>query len=169
MTSPRAVLWRTLSEPNFQAWVMREAERNGVCGFHVRDSQGVVQGVHTKRQHGHSDAHGFPDWVFKGPGGAIVRELKTEEGIVLPEQRRWLEDLSGAGWDAKVWRPSDEEEIRNTFKRIGAWHGLSPIRPSDNIPKRSRSPRRSTARYLRQLDIFNISGGGRSTTPRTGS
>ena len=77
--------------------MVREAARNNVCGIHLRYSHGVVQGVHTLRFGGHWDAHGFPDWIFWGEYGAIVRELKGMETRVTKDQKRCVLELAAAG------------------------------------------------------------------------
>ena len=118
MTDARTFLLRHMSEGNFERWVCREAARHGICGFHIRYSEASVQGVHTQRIHGHSDAHGFVDWVFVGPGGVLFRELKGQETRVTPHQKRWQELLGMAGADVGIWRPMDETLIRDTFREL---------------------------------------------------
>jgi hypothetical protein len=71
------------------------AEHPHVLGYHGRDSR-LNPG-----------ASGFPDWVFGGPGGAAIRELKSEHGVLKTDQRLWGRVLRAAGWDWDVWRPSD--------------------------------------------------------------
>ncbi len=61
---------------------------------------------------------GFPDLVISGPGGCIFRELKSEKGKVAPEQQTWIDMLTNAGEDAKVWRPSDWPEVVDTLKAL---------------------------------------------------
>lgn len=120
MTTPgRAMLLRHTSEANFAAWVVREAERAGWCGWSVRQSLAVVQGVHTQRRHGHSDAHGWPDWIFLKPGHRMLAvELKTSEGRLTLDQRRTHAVLSSIQDPplVVVWRPTDEALVRETFR-----------------------------------------------------
>jgi hypothetical protein len=120
-----------VSEAEFERWIVRVAARNGWCGHHVRISLAVVTGVHHakqgKKDHAfgrlecdlHDDAFGALDWQFWHPekGRYMQRELKTERGVVSRHQKRVLEDLQRCGIDAKVWRPSDENEIVATFSR----------------------------------------------------
>lgn len=118
-TSGRAILLRHTSEKNFAAWVVREAHRNGWCGWSVRQSLAVVQGVHTQRLDGHSDAHGWPDWIFWTPGKPLLPiELKTVEGRLDRDQR--CNHASLAQTDpptaVHVWRPTDEDQIRRIFR-----------------------------------------------------
>lgn len=53
------------------------------------------------------DGKGFPDCVFVGLSGSLLRELKSERGSLSPEQKQWLGWLKAAGLDADVWRPRD--------------------------------------------------------------
>jgi VRR-NUC domain-containing protein len=53
------------------------------------------------------DGAGFPDLVIVGPGGLLVRELKSSTGVVEDEQRVWLDMLAAAGADVKVWTDAD--------------------------------------------------------------
>jgi hypothetical protein len=71
------------------------AEHPQLLGYHGRDSR-LNPG-----------ASGFPDWVFCGPGGAAVRELKSEHGVLKPDQRLWGRRMLDAGWNYDIWRPSD--------------------------------------------------------------
>ena len=45
----------------------------------------------------------------------MFRELKSAKGVMSNEQTVWLLTLNEAGADAKVWRPSDYEEIEQTL------------------------------------------------------
>jgi hypothetical protein len=60
--------------------------------FHVRNSRGM--------------APGWPDLVIIGTH-VLYRELKTEAGVLSPEQRRIGSRLTRAGADWAVWRPRD--------------------------------------------------------------
>jgi hypothetical protein len=106
-----------VSEAEFERWVVRVAARNGWCGHHVRISLAVVTGVHHVKRDLHDDAFGALDWQFWHPekGRYMQRELKTQHGVVSRHQKRVVADLQRCGVDAKVWRPSDEDEIVATF------------------------------------------------------
>ena len=119
-TSARAILLRYTSEQNFEDWVVRQAERHGFCGFHVRHSVASVRGVHRlgRLTNDHSDAFGWPDWQFYRAGGPILyRELKSDDGVLSVYQKQCHERLRMAGADVAVWRPSDEQLILDTFRR----------------------------------------------------
>lgn len=74
--------------------------------FHFPDSRRV-------------DTPGWPDRVLIGPHGVLFRELKTETGVLSRDQRVTGYQLTAAGLDFAVWRPSDlasgriEAEMRN--------------------------------------------------------
>jgi hypothetical protein len=82
-----------------------------------------VRGYHGRDSRLNPGASGFPDWVLAGPGGAAVRELKSEDGVLSGEQRAWGRLMRAAGWDWQVWRPSDllsgriEREIAEIARR----------------------------------------------------
>lgn len=64
----------------------------GIRWFHVHDSRRSVPG--------------FPDLVLVSARIAY-RELKSDEGILRPEQREWRDALRAAGADWDIWRPRD--------------------------------------------------------------
>lgn len=53
------------------------------------------------------DGAGFPDLIIVGPGGQLVRELKSAGGTVEPGQQLWLDAFAAAGCDVKVWTDKD--------------------------------------------------------------
>jgi hypothetical protein len=55
-------------------------------------------------------AAGWPDRVFVRER-IIFAELKSETGMVEPEQEVWLQRLRDAGGEVYVWKPSDWPEI----------------------------------------------------------
>lgn len=122
MTSARKVVLQSIGEEEFARQVKRWAHRYGWHGRHVRYSLGVVEGVHTTRIDGHSDAHGALDWEFvhDDPSQPLLRvELKTVTGRLSSDQKRELPLVDGRVVRALVWRPTDEELIVNTFRREG--------------------------------------------------
>jgi hypothetical protein len=118
----RAAATPKASEDSFERWVVQVARAHGWKGHHTRKSFGVVTGVSRE------DAYGWPDWIFWHPRKhrLIARELKTEHGRISVYQRAVLEDLVACGIDAKVWRPSDAQEVMETFageaRGTGATH-----------------------------------------------
>lgn len=53
------------------------------------------------------DGSGFPDLVIAGPGGLLIRELKSATGRSTAEQTAWHVALRAAGVDVCVWFPDD--------------------------------------------------------------
>lgn len=120
MKTGRQILLDAMGEEEFARHVKRWADEAGWCGRHVRYSQGVVEGVHTKRLHGHADALGALDWTFRNrePGHAlIVAELKTMYGRLSPEQRVEIPGLNACTVvEAYEWRPDMKDEIKRIFR-----------------------------------------------------
>lgn len=111
MTGPRGVrqgdtidaaklrlLW---SESVFQREVIRLAEAHGWKAWHDVDSRRNVAGL--------------PDLILVR-GTVLWRELKAQKGKVSEEQLRFMARLQWAGQDAKVWRPSDWDEIERVLE-----------------------------------------------------
>ncbi|MDA8440464.1 MAG: VRR-NUC domain-containing protein [Propionibacterium sp.] len=74
---------------------------------HVR---AAARAMRLRAYHTHDSRRsepGFPDLVIVGPGGVLYRELKTQKGRVRLEQTAWLDDLTRAGQNARIWRPID--------------------------------------------------------------
>ena len=94
---------RALSEKDFRQQIVDLAR---ACGWFVYFTWRSI----------HSPA-GFPDLVLVRGAICLFRELKTEKGKPTDAQRDWLAALTGAGQDAKVWRPSDWPEIEATLTR----------------------------------------------------
>lgn len=88
----QASLW---TEAQFQQVVMGAARRLGWRIYHTHDSR--------------RSQPGFPDLVLVHTlHGVLWRELKRAKGgRVSPEQAEWLECLTIAGQDARIWRPQD--------------------------------------------------------------
>jgi hypothetical protein len=117
MTTARTLLLEAMGEEEFAQQVKRWARRAGWCGYHVRYSHAVVEGIHTQLKDGHSDAHGMPDWVFAKAGQPLLLpELKSAHGRVSKDQKRWLALLEQAtGVAAPLWLPTDEDLIRRVL------------------------------------------------------
>ena len=102
----------SIAEDELLSHVLRLVRTAGRCAFHIRYSQGVLQGAHGPRSSDHDDASGIPDLVIVGGGEILYRELKTERGRVDPAQRRWGTTLLENSGNYGIWRPSDEARIR---------------------------------------------------------
>lgn len=86
-------------DPRAAAMTERELQE------HVRQ---LCAGLGLFHYHPHSSrrsAPGWPDSVIIGAGGILYRELKTEAGVLSPEQRRVGELITRAGGNWAVWRP----------------------------------------------------------------
>jgi hypothetical protein len=81
-----------MSEAELQRLVAELCARLGLAHYHTHDSR--------------RSEPGFPDSVIIG-SGILFRELKSRDGVLKPEQRRWGSRIERAGGDWAVWRPSD--------------------------------------------------------------
>ena len=93
----RRMLLETVSEETWQAHVLRVAKDHGWWTYHPRDSRG--------------SAHGWPDLVLLRPPRALFVECKSGRGVVSDHQEHVLGLLRACGLDARVWYPTDEEEM----------------------------------------------------------
>ena len=102
-----------VSERDFQASIVDLARLCGWRVVHFHDSRREVgDGVLV----GDSDAKGWPDLTLIRDR-ILYREVKTERGRVTKSQDRMLVALLAAGGDAKVWRPSNWDEIQEVLAR----------------------------------------------------
>jgi hypothetical protein len=90
----QAKVARTVTERQFQEWVMGTARRLGWMVHHTHDS---------RTNHWGAD-RGVPDLTLARGGRVLLVELKTEKGRLSDAQVAWAEAL-GMNW--RVWRPSD--------------------------------------------------------------
>lgn len=90
----------TLTERRFQDQIVELA----------RDHYGwlVVHYGGNQHRRAYYDATGFPDLLMISRDGRIMfRELKTDRGVLTPDQERWGRELGDRGVDHAVWRPDD--------------------------------------------------------------
>ena len=83
----------SITERELQAHVVAMAKALGWSVFHPWTS------IHS--------AAGWPDLFMVKEDRAVAAELKSETGKVTWQQTAWLGDLSRAGIETAVWRPSD--------------------------------------------------------------
>ena len=100
------------SERDFQASIVDLARLCGWRVVHFHDSRREVGGELV----GDSDAKGWPDLTLIRDR-ILYREVKTEKGRVTKSQDRMIVSLLAAGGDAKVWRPSDWDEIQEVLSK----------------------------------------------------
>ena len=81
-----------MSEAELQRLVAELCARLGLAHYHTYDSR--------------RSEPGWPDSVIVGTA-ILFRELKSAEGVVSPDQRRWGSRIVRAGGDWAVWRPVD--------------------------------------------------------------
>ncbi len=92
-----------MNEREFQAQVVELATWMGWRVYHTYDS---------RRSHA-----GFPDLVLVRAPRVIFAELKSEKGIVSPDQRNWLGVLQACpGVEAYLWRPADINTIEGVLR-----------------------------------------------------
>jgi hypothetical protein len=60
-----------------------------------------------------ADGAGWPDLTLVKGEVLIFAEIKSDKGQASPEQIEWLHMLKKTGNIAKIWRPSDWDEIQN--------------------------------------------------------
>lgn len=93
-----------VTEKGFQSQILDLARLCGWRVYHTHDSR--------------RSAPGFPDLVMVRPPVVLFAELKSESGVVRPEQREWLGALRGCeDVKAKLWRPSSWPEIEEVLTR----------------------------------------------------
>jgi len=112
VTSGRDILLGTIGEEEFARHLKQVARRKrGLHGLHIRYSQGVLEGIHTMRRDGHSDAHGMPDWMLWSDDGWLAFvELKTDIGRVLRDQEQRIDQLNRiTRVSAHLVRPRNED------------------------------------------------------------
>jgi hypothetical protein len=101
-------LW---TERDLSTYVVELARLGGwKLRYHTYTSRGT--------SYGKPAAPGFPDWVLVHPEQQrlLFAELKSDTGVIRPEQREWLDALSDVpGVEVFLWRPSDADEIAETL------------------------------------------------------
>ena len=99
---------RGSAEDILQSWIMERSAANGWRRWHPRK----MTGQHGRTMTPIQGDIGWPDvtMVHAERGLFVVRELKSDIGVVTPEQKAWIADLCAAGVDASVWRCRDWPE-----------------------------------------------------------
>lgn len=89
-------------ESTFQSKLVQDAKKLGWISYHTYDSR-------------RSD-EGFPDLVLVRER-VIYAELKSENGVLSQDQRKWFAALQRAKQEVYVWYPSDYEYILKILAR----------------------------------------------------
>jgi hypothetical protein len=87
-----------INEHELEDAIRRQCLARGILRFHVRDARGMTRG--------------FPDDVLIGARGLLWRELKSEYGMLTPDQRTVRNALRALGQDWALWRPADLQNGR---------------------------------------------------------
>lgn len=82
-----------MTEQELQDLVIMACRRMGLLYYHTHDSR--------------RSEPGFPDLVIVGLSGILFRELKSRQGQLTPEQRRWGSRITAGRGNWAVWRPVD--------------------------------------------------------------
>ncbi len=102
LQSARGVINRTMSERELGQTIREMAEAFGWLCYQVLDT----------RNHAKRTSRGFPDQFIARPGRALALELKTERGIVTPDQELWVATLDSIpGITGAVIRPHDLDRV----------------------------------------------------------
>lgn len=92
-----------MTEAELQATIVEVAQTFGWLVFHDRDSR--------------TNASGFPDLVLVKRPRVLLVELKAEKGRLNPDQRVWIDELSGCDTIASgVIRPADLDRMLATLR-----------------------------------------------------
>lgn len=82
-----------MTEAQFQDTVVALCKLLGIAWYHPYFSR--------------RSAAGWPDLALCGGNGFLLRELKTEKGLLTRDQQVWGSRLRNARIDWDVWRPDD--------------------------------------------------------------
>lgn len=98
-----------IPEAAFQRQILDLADLFGWTSYHTYESR--------------RSRKGFPDLVMVRRGRLVFAEIKSERGRLSREQEKWLEELADVeryslgNVKARVWRPSDWQEIESILGR----------------------------------------------------
>lgn len=103
----REVMNRTMSERKLGQTIREMAEAYGWLCYQVLDT----------RNYAKRTSRGFPDQFIARPGRALALELKTERGIVTPNQELWVATLDSIpGITSAVIRPHDLDHVEELLR-----------------------------------------------------
>src|SRR5215468_11306403 len=109
LTASRLRYLEGAGEEEFARWVKARAHVYGWMGWHLRDSEGVIESIHTLRLDGFCDGLGVPDWLFwhEEFGQHFLAELKGASGALGRHQKREIASMQRGGIACFVWYPRD--------------------------------------------------------------
>ena len=116
--SVRTMLLQGAGEEEFTRFVKGRAHYYGWRGYHLRDSEGVIESVHTLRLDDFCDGLGVPDWRFwnEGLGQTFDAELKGASGVLSKYQKALIASLRKTGIAVFVWWPKDADIVERIFR-----------------------------------------------------
>ncbi len=103
-----------VSEKEFQRTVIEYAQALNFKVYHQLDTgkcKKCGEPNYSKRV-----GPGFVDLVIAGHGKLIFAELKSENGSLSDNQRKWAEVLVSTGARVYLWKPSDWSQIEEVLK-----------------------------------------------------
>jgi hypothetical protein len=117
LTRAQLVLLEGAGEEEFTRWVKSRAKHWGWMGWHLRQSEGVIESIHTLRFDGFCDGLGLPDWEFwhEDLGQHFRAELKGAHGSLGKYQRALLPSMRRGGIHCFIWFPKDAPFIERIF------------------------------------------------------
>lgn len=101
------------TEEGFSGAVVEYAQLHGWRVAHFRKAR-TKNGWRTPVA---GNGTGFPDLVLVREKELLFVELKSQNGVVEHEQKKWLAALTAAGAACAVWRPSDWLTIEAVLKK----------------------------------------------------
>lgn len=104
-----------ISEKEFQRTVIEYAHALKYKVYHQvdmghRDPESAVQ------RYSRRIGPGYPDLTIVGRGKILFVELKSEKGKRTSDQELWANEITKAGGEYHLWRPSDWETIEEILQ-----------------------------------------------------
>jgi hypothetical protein len=123
-TKARLILLEGAGEEEWTRAVKACARFYNWQGWHLRDSEGVIESLHSLRTDGYCDGLGVPDWHFwhEDLGQSFWAELKGASGALGKYQKREIGSMRRAGLTVLVWYPRDALEVEGVFR-----YGVEPV------------------------------------------
>lgn len=95
-------LTKIITEKELEARVKQLAKLGGWEYYHTHNS------THSTK--------GFPDCAMLKGQRLVFAELKRENGVVTPDQQKWLDMLAFIpSIEVYIWRPGDAEEMEKVL------------------------------------------------------
>lgn len=109
---------KQMSESLWQESVVAHARAHGWIAHFIPDAFHADAKRSGRMRVTKQGDKGFPDLTLASDDGQVVyAELKTEVGLLKPEQIVWRNRLVAAGQEWHLWRPRHLDEIIARFKQ----------------------------------------------------